>query len=193
MHRALRFLRPDLKESCKKIKECHSSVELEDSPPDGRYEDIRFHDPEGNRLEIATNPWGTDGSKSATGIRHLTIHAKDVERLADFYKTVFGMKEVARRIVRATDSTVLDLADDGFGLSLIKNAPVPKFGIQSIGIQVPSIEAIEERLIKSPPFVYEGEAPVQVTRRKEESPFETYYSRDLDGNYVDLSEKGWTN
>ena len=98
------FFVQDLKESCKKIKECHSSVELEDSPPDGRYEDIRFHDPEGNRLEIATNPWGTDGSKSATGIRHLTIHAKDVERLADFYKTVFGMKEVARRIVRLTHS-----------------------------------------------------------------------------------------
>ena len=60
-------------------------------------------------------------------------------------------------------------------------------------LRAPSIEAIEERLIKSPPFVYEGEAPVQVTRLKEESPFETYYFRDLDGNDVDLSEKGWTN
>jgi catechol 2,3-dioxygenase-like lactoylglutathione lyase family enzyme len=185
------FFVQDLKDSCDKIKEYHSSVDLEHSPPDGRYEDMRFHDPEGNRLEIATNPWGTDGSKKTTGIRHLTIHAKDIERLADFYKSVFGMKEVARRTVRPTDSTVLELADDGFGLSLIKNAPVAKFGIQSMGIQVPSIEEIKERLAESPPFAYPGEAPVQVLRREEESPFETYYLKDPDGNQVDLSERGW--
>jgi catechol 2,3-dioxygenase-like lactoylglutathione lyase family enzyme len=185
------FFVQDLQESCKMIKDFHSSVKLEDSPPDGRYEDMRFHDPEGNRLEIATNPWGTDGSKRSTGIRHLTIHAKNLENLADFYKTVFGMKEIARRTVQATDSTVLDLSDDGFCLSLIKNAPVSKFGIQSIGIQVPSIEEIEERLVKSPPFVYEGESPVQIIRRKEQAPYDTCYLRDPDGNYVDLSEKGW--
>ena len=187
------FFVDDLQQACKKIKEFHPGVNLEESPPDGRYEDMRFYDPEGNRLEIATNPWGTDGTKRGTGIRHLTIHAKDLERLADFYKSVFGMKEVGRRTVAATDSTVLDLSDDGFSLSLIKNAPVQKFGIQSIGIQIPSIEAIEERLVKSPPFVYAGEAPVQVTRRKEQSPFENCYLKDPDGNHVDLSEKGWVN
>jgi catechol 2,3-dioxygenase-like lactoylglutathione lyase family enzyme len=185
------FFVDDLQESCKKIRAFHPSVNLEDSPPDGRYEDMRFHDPEGNRLEIATNPWGTNGRKHDTGIRHLTIHAKDLERLADFYKTVFGMKETGRRVVRATDSTVLDLSDNGFSLSLIKNAPDAKFGIQSIGIQVPSIEAIEERLKKSDTFLYQGESPIQVMRRDEQSPFESCYLRDPDGNYVDISEKGW--
>ena len=29
--------------------------------------------------------------------------------------------------------------------------------------------------MKSPPFVYAGESPVQVTRRKEQSPFENCY------------------
>ena len=84
----------------KKIVAFDSSIKLEDSPEDGRYEDKRFHDPEGNRLEIATNTWGTEGLKNIPGIRHVAIIAKDLDGLCDFYKSVFGMKEVGREIAR---------------------------------------------------------------------------------------------
>ena len=101
------------------------------------------------------------------------------------------MKEVGREIARDAESTVVYLSDNHFSLSLIKNAPVDKSGIQLFGIHVPSIEEIEERLIKSPPFLYDGEPWVKVIRRAKRGPFESCYLRDPDGNLVDLSEKGW--
>jgi len=185
------FFVNDLEETAKKILEFKSSTKIEESPRDGRYEDKRFHDPEGNRLEIATNPWGTEGVNRLPGIRHMAIHAKDPERLADFYKSVFAMKEVSKTVTKDTDSTVLYLSDGSFSLSLIKNAPVSSFGIQLIGIQVESIKAIEDKLRASPTFLYEGERPVEVLRRSKPGPFKSYYLRDPDGNYVDLSEEEW--
>mgnify|MGYP003575207260 CR=1 FL=1 len=181
----------DLKETENKILAFKSSTKIEESPRDGRYEDKRFHDPEGNRLEIATNPWGTEGIKRTPGIRHIAIHAKDPERLSDFYKSVFAMKEVGKTVTKDTDSTVLYLSDGAFSLSLIKNAPTSSFGIQLIGIQVQSIKEIEEKLKTSPAFLYEGEPAVEVIRRTKPGPFQSCYLRDPDGNYVDLSEEGW--
>jgi catechol 2,3-dioxygenase-like lactoylglutathione lyase family enzyme len=181
----------DLEETANKIVAFKSSTKIEESPRDGRYEDKRFHDPEGNRLEIALNPWGTEGVKRIPGIRHIAIHAKDPERLADFYKSVFAMKEVGKTVTRDSDSTVLYLSDGAFSLSLIKNAPTSSFGIQLIGIQVDSIKAIEEKLKTSPAFLYEGEPAVEVIRRSKPGPFKSCYLRDPDGNYVDLSEEGW--
>ncbi len=185
------FYVTDLEETAKKILAFKSSTKIEDSPRDGRYEDKRFHDPEGNRLEIATKPWGTEGRKALPAIRHIAIHAKDPERLADFYKSVFTMKEVGTAVSKDTDSTVLYLSDGAFSLALIKNAPVPTFGIQLFGIQVESIQQIEEKLKKSSPFLYEGETAVEITRRPKRGPFMSSYLRDPDGNYIDLSEEGW--
>src|SRR3982751_2455879 len=48
----------NIEESEKKITAFEPDTKIEGSPRDGRYEDKRFNDPEGNRLEIATNPWG---------------------------------------------------------------------------------------------------------------------------------------
>jgi catechol 2,3-dioxygenase-like lactoylglutathione lyase family enzyme len=185
------FFVNDLDETAKKIVAFKPSAKIEESPRDGRFEDKRFHDPEGNRLEIATNPWGTEGTKRAPGIRHIAIHAKDPERLADFYKSVFSMKEVGKTLTQDPDSTVIYMSDGAFSLSLIKNAPVDSFGIQLIGIQVESIKAIEERLKTCPPFLYEGEPVVEILRRPRPGPFKECYLRDPDGNCVDLSEEGW--
>ena len=181
----------DLELTTKKILDFKASIKMEDSPRDGRYEDRRFHDPEGNRLEIATNPWGTEGIRKTPGIRHIAIHAKDPERLADFYKAVFDMKEVSRTVTGDTGATVLYLSDGEFSLALIKNAPLSSLGIQLFGIQVTSIGEIEEKLKKSPPYLYENEPSVEIVRRTTPGPFTACYLRDPDGNCVDLSEEGW--
>ncbi|MET0502297.1 MAG: VOC family protein [Candidatus Binatia bacterium] len=185
------FYVDDLDETARKIVAFKSSIKLEDSPRDGRYEDKRFHDPEGNRLEIATNPWGTEGIQRNPGIRHIAIHVKDLERLADFYESVFALKEVGKTLTKDTDSTVIYLSDGVFNLALIKNAPGSRFGIQLFGMQVQSIDQIQENLKTSPPFLYEGEPPVEIIRRPKPGPFQSYYLRDPDGNVVDLSEEGW--
>ena len=181
----------DLKETERKIREFKSSTKIEESPRDGRYEDKRFHDPEGNRLEIATNPWGTEGTTRLPGIRHIAIHAKDPERLADFYNSVFGMKEAGRTMTKDTNSSVIHLTDGAFDLALIKNSPLSPFGIQLIGIRVESIDEIKHKLKNSAAYLYEGEPAVEVITRSEPGPFRPYYLRDPDGNLVDLSENDW--
>jgi catechol 2,3-dioxygenase-like lactoylglutathione lyase family enzyme len=181
----------NLDETMKKILAFDHSIRLEDSPRDGRYEDKRFNDPEGNRLEIATNPWGTEGNKKISGIRHLAIHAKDLERLADFYKTVFNMREVGKRVIRETDSTVLNLSDGAFSLALIKNAPIGELGIQLFGIQVHSIADLDEKLKQSVDFLYPGEAPIELIKRLQPGPYGSHYLYDPDGNCVEVSQEGW--
>ena len=83
------------------------------------------------------------------------------------------MKEAGKTVTKDTESTVIYLSDGAFSLALIKNAPTSSFGIQLIGMQVESIEAIEEKLRKSPPFLYEGEQGVEVIRRTKPGPFKT--------------------
>ncbi|HEY1266576.1 MAG TPA: VOC family protein [Candidatus Binatia bacterium] len=180
------------KESCeKKLAALDKPIKLEQSPQDGRYEDWRFEDPEGNLVEIARLGWGTGDSTNVPLLRHTTIHARDHERLADFYKFVFDMKQVRRQRIAATDTNAIHLSDGNFSLSLVKNSPIETRGFQVIGFHVRSIAEIEERLKTSPPFLYPQEPKVEILHRTADSPFKEHYLRDPDGNIVDLSEEGW--
>ena len=178
-----------IEQSENKITAFQPDTKIEASPRDGRYEDKRFNDPEGNRLEIAINPWGTAGIKKKPGIRHIAIHAQDLERLADFYQTVFSMKRVGK--THAGESTIVYLSDGDFSLALAQNVPDTPYGIQLFGIHVESIAVVQEKLKSSPRFLYEGEPEVRVAERPKAGPFGKYYLRDPDGNCVELSEEGW--
>lgn len=180
------------KEACeKKLASLDRPIKLEQSPQDGRYEDWRFEDPEGNLVEIALRGWGTEDSTKLPLLRHTTIQARDHERLADFYKLVFDLKEVGRKNIAKTDTRAIYLSDGNFSLALVENSPIEAKGFQVLGFQVPSIAEIEERLKKSPPFLYPQEPRVEIQRRTSDSPFKEHFLRDPDGNVVDLSEEGW--
>jgi hypothetical protein len=101
------------------------------------------------------------------------------------------MKEVHRKNIPQTDTKAIYLSDGNFSLALVKNSPIETKGFQVLGFHVQSIAEIQERLKKSPPFLYPPEPKVEILRRTSESPFTEYYLRDPDGNIVDLSEKGW--
>ena len=180
------------KDACeKKLAALDKPIKLEPSPQDGRFEDWRFDDPEGNLVEIALRGWGTGDNTKLPLLRHTTIHAQDHERLADFYKFVFDMKEVHRKNIPQTDTKAIYLSDGNFSLALVKNSPIETKGFQVLGFHVQSIAEIEERLRKSPPYLYPREPKIEILRRTSDSPFTEHYLRDPDGNIVDLSEEGW--
>lgn len=180
------------KQECeRKLAALDKPIKLEQSPQDGRYEDWRFEDPEGNLVEIAARGWGTESNTKLPLLRHTTIHAQDHERLAEFYEFVFDMKEVHRKDIPKTNTKAIYLSDGNFSIALVKNSPIEAKGFQVLGFHVQSIAEIEERLKKSPPFLYPREPKVEILRRTSDSPFKEHYLHDPDGNIVDLSEEGW--
>lgn len=180
------------KQACdKKLAALDKPIKLEQSPQDGRYEDWRFEDPEGNLVEIADRGWGTESNTKLPLLRHTTINAQDHERLADFYKFVFDMTEVSRKDLPKTNTKAIHLSDGHFNISIVKNSPIETKGFQVLGFHVQSIGEIEERLKKAPAFLYPREPKIEILQRNFDSPFTEHYLRDPDGNVVDLSEEGW--
>ena len=78
-----------------------------------------------------------------------------------------------------------------YSSSLVKNSPIAKRGVQLLGIKVPSIKDVGERLKQSAEYLYPGEAPITLRERPASSPYKTVYFKDPDGNEIDVSEEGW--
>jgi len=179
-----------VKEIEKRLAELSPPIRLEDSPQDGRYEEKRALDPDGNIFELAVGGWEAGAGKKLPAISHITIRTEDPSRLADFYKSILSMKEVRRVDKPETGTTAIFLADGGMNLALVKG-PSGKPGLERVGIQVRSIRGVEERTRKSPPFLYPGEPPIQIGPGPSWSPYRCASLKDPDGNLIDLSEEGW--
>lgn len=175
----------------KRLAEWKPPVQLASRPRDGRYTEFRILDPDGNGIDVAEQGWGTGDEKRLHGIRHVGIGTDNPERLADFYKFVFAMKEVDRRDTPKTETGAVYLSDGTVNLGLVKNPPVPRPGLQVLGFQVPSIQEVEARLQRSPALTYKGEPPLAIRRRPADGPDAAVWLLDPDGNRVDLSEGGW--
>ncbi len=116
-------------------------------------------------------------------IRHLAILTRRPERLADFYKHVFEMKELYR-----TKNGSVHLSDGEVNLAIL-NANDPKEpghtpGLHHFGFHVDDHETIAQRIEE----VYPEGAPK--ARPKGTSYTETRGS-DPDGNLFDISTWGW--
>ena len=171
----------------KRLAELSPPVKLTPSRPDGRYEDVRFDDPEENPLELSVGGFDAGTGNELPKIRHVGFGAKDPERLADFYKSALSFKEVGRN-----GGDAIYLSDGTVNLALVKNSPIPKSGIQLLGFQVPSVEEIEDRIKKTMrAYTYKEEQPIEVRRRPTEGPYKAIWLQDPDGNHIDLSEEGW--
>jgi len=107
-------------------------------------------------------------------IRHIAIAVKDGERekLAQYYKEVFGMEEKAR-----SPNGGIYLSDGHVCLALISTTRQPP-GLNHFGFQVESIKAIEETAHTT--------ANENVPGARAES-----WIRDPEGNRVDITEEGW--
>jgi catechol 2,3-dioxygenase-like lactoylglutathione lyase family enzyme len=175
----------------KRFADLDPSIRLASRPRDGRYTEFRIRDPDGNGVDITEKGWGSEREKRLPAIRHVGIGTEDPNRLAEFYKFVFSMKEVERKEIPATGTRAIYLSDGITNLGLIKNSPVPKPGIQLLGFQVQSVSEIEERLKWPYGLTYRGEPPLEIRHRPSESPYKNIWLQDPDGNCVDLSEEGW--
>ncbi|SRR5713226_10069166 len=115
-------------------------------------------------------------------LRHLAIRTQDTDRLATFYKEVFGMKELHRP--RGKDGPVY-LTDGYFNLALLPNdqQQAPN-GLYHFGFLVDDAEQIVEKIKKN----NLSRAPKP---RPKGRPYAERRASDPDGNFFDISEHGF--
>jgi catechol 2,3-dioxygenase-like lactoylglutathione lyase family enzyme len=75
----------DLAEANRKLASLKPAITPVASPPDGRYEDQRFLDPEVNDIELSQRVWDPGPEKKSAAARHVAFGAADPDRLAEFY------------------------------------------------------------------------------------------------------------
>ncbi len=115
-------------------------------------------------------------------IRHLAIRTEDTERLAAFYKEVFGLEELHKP--RENGGPVY-LTDGYFNLAILPNDQQQSpNGLYHFGFHVENAEEIVEKIKKAglsrPPKA-----------RPKGRPYAELRTSDPDGNFFDISEHGF--
>jgi catechol-2,3-dioxygenase len=113
-------------------------------------------------------------------IRHIAIVTSNQEKLGNFYKTAFGMKEVTGI------GSALYLSDGYMNLALIKKTPHVKAeeGLYHFGFEVDEVEPLKEVFKEAG-----ASSAVQPRPKDRDAEFRVH---DPDGNPIDLvSSRKW--
>ena len=180
-----------VKEIDRRLAGMNPPLKLVASPQDGRYEEWRITDPDGMIFEIAAGGWEAGGEKRLPAIRYVGIQTDDPERLENFYRSALPLSKVRKVNSPTAGTTAIFLSAGATTLGLLRKPLGSRGGLGRIGFQVKSIEEIEEKIKQAPPFLYPGEAEIQVMPSPPGDPGKSRYLKDPDGNIVELSQEGW--
>ena len=110
-------------------------------------------------------------------IRHVAIASSQREKLAEFYKRAFGMKEVHG------EGGAIYLSDGAINFALNEQYAGREAGLYHFGFEVDDLEVLKKKL-------KEAGAGSEVQKRPRNREAE-YRVLDPDGNPIDLSTRGW--
>ena len=114
-------------------------------------------------------------------IRHIAAYTEHYDKVANFYKTVFGMKQITTGMVDESGKASPNrghISDGVIGLALLARRPGLQSGLDHFGFEVESVKAIEESAqTTSEANIYGAVAENWI--------------RDPEGNRVDITEHGW--
>ncbi|MGH7771731.1 MAG: VOC family protein [Candidatus Binatia bacterium] len=113
-------------------------------------------------------------------IRHIAILAKDTSKLSEFYKTSFGLKEVARS---GENKEAIYLSDGHINLAILP-ARGRREGIYHFGFEV-------ENLAERVQAALEAGATKGSSSLPKDGRFAESFVLDPIGTRVDLSQQGW--
>jgi catechol 2,3-dioxygenase-like lactoylglutathione lyase family enzyme len=191
-HHHIGFQVPDLRAAEKHFAKLDPPIALETSPTDGRYEERRFTDPDGNLFELAEGGWDAGPARSALPlVRQISLCSRNPDRLAAFYVAALGMKTLRAAAVGEARSPAVSLGDGTMNFEIIDDAAFGRTGLRGIGFHVASIADTRSRIESSPPYLYPGEPPITVEKCATSDPYKTFSLRDPDGNIVTFTDEGW--
>ena len=132
-------------------------------------------------------------------IKHIAISTQDPAKTAQFYKEVFGLKEIAK--IDSPGATGFHLTDGDINFAVLKfkndqTAGVPQgkaySGLHHIGFEVDSIEAVDKKLADAGAPIRDDINQALGLGRNLASHVnaEVKYSAP-DGVIIDISETGW--
>ena len=129
-------------------------------------------------------------------LRHIALSTDDTERLATFYKEVFGMTELDDPVMRERSTHgVIRLTDGYINLAIQKcrtaDDPVPGttgvggIGIHHIGFEVEDLDQLHQKLERARSVHVLRHGPKDNLKRNEEKWLAP------DGVVIDVSSVGW--
>jgi catechol 2,3-dioxygenase-like lactoylglutathione lyase family enzyme len=158
---------------------------------DLQHGDVRIHDPECNPVTLSQRHFGLTGSRAGIPrIAHIALNALDTELVLDFYRRVFGFRELfeAHRESMKRPGYRNKHVGDGHSNVAIQTfysdevGHEARFGIAHFGLLVGDSKAMAEQ-------VQVGGATVKV--RPAHRTQSEIRMRDPEGNGCDLSQRGW--
>jgi catechol 2,3-dioxygenase-like lactoylglutathione lyase family enzyme len=128
----------------------------------------------------------TDQTMRVIDIDHLVLTVACIERTADFYERVLGMKHIVfgerRRSALMFGDRKINLHEAG--AEFAPRAARPWTGSADLCFLVDDLEAVEAHLAACNVAVIEGPGPRSGAR----GAISSYYIRDPDGNLIELSQ-----
>ncbi len=132
-------------------------------------------------------------------IKHIAIATQDPEKTAQFYKEVFGLREIAK--IDSPGAVGFHLTDGDINFAVLKfkndqTAGVPRgkdySGLHHIGFEVDSLEAVDKKLAGAGAPIRDDINQALGLGRNLASHVnaEVKYSAP-DGVIIDISETGW--
>jgi catechol 2,3-dioxygenase-like lactoylglutathione lyase family enzyme len=158
---------------------------------DLQHGDARIYDPECNPVTLSGKDfWLGGASARVPRIAHLALNALDTEAILDFYRDVFGFRELfeAHKESRKRPGYRNKHVGDGHSNVAIQafysgeEGHEARFGIAHFGFLVPDSKAMAERVQANGATV--KARPAHRTQSE-------IRMRDPEGNGCDLSQRGW--
>lgn len=145
------------------------------NPQDGRPAEMRVFDPWGNAFDLSARGYFGQEEVRLPAVRRVVIQADNPEEVAEFYATRLDLPSQGRG-----EGGSVDLSDGLISMAVVPKGPLPKSGIQYIGIQIEDWQAMAER------FKAMGRELPSPQHKDGQMTIE-----DPEGNLIVLSQKGW--
>jgi catechol 2,3-dioxygenase-like lactoylglutathione lyase family enzyme len=122
------------------IGKLDESVQMSESPQNGRPAELRIIDPWGNNVDVSSRGYLGREEKRPTGVRYACVQTSNPSAMCEFYKNIFGITETSK----PGGGTVL--TDGYMALEITGERTIGKDGIQYYGVQVDDWEQLRTRL-----------------------------------------------
>ena len=123
-------------------------------------------------------------------IAHVAIYTESYEKMAAFYKTIFGMKQITSGMADESGQRRSDMghiSDGTIGLALLRRNPGIRSGLDHFGFDVKDIKTVLDRIKESFPDILVKSDLGDVV------PFASVRIQDPVGVHIDVSQEGAPN
>src|SRR5262245_13971924 len=122
-------------------------------------------------------------------IRHVAAHTEHYDKVAKFYQTIFGMRQITTGLVDETGQHNPNrghISDGVVGLALSTQRPRSQQGLDDVGFDVENGKEARDRIARD-------YLVLLFTKALSYVPFAGIRAQDPSGSQFDISQKGMAN